>query len=115
MKFKKRIAAVLMMACVLALFPLVKPVAAADTLTLNRAVAINDNQIVLEFSEPIAVNLNGSNRGPWCALRLVGENDTLAWSGGAENAGTALQFPGTMMFLDSKHDRIIWSMTPGGV
>lgn len=115
MRYKKRVAAVLLMVCVLALFPLTKPAAAADTLTLDRAVAINDNQIVLEFSEPIAVNLNGSNRGPWCALRIVGDNDTLVWSGGVENSGTALQFPGTMMFVDSKHDKIIWTITPGGV
>ena len=45
------------------------PAGAADELTLTRAVKINDTQIALEFSEPIAVNLREENRGPFMAVR----------------------------------------------
>jgi hypothetical protein len=37
------------------------PVSAADRkLTIERAVQIGDTQIVIEFSEPIAININQS-------------------------------------------------------
>ncbi len=77
-----------------------------DKLTLDRAIQISDTQIVLEFSAPIAINLERSNRGPYTALRLVEGESTLQWEG-----GQPLQATGNMVFLDEKHDRVLWTIT----
>lgn len=79
-------------------------------LTLERAVQIDDYHIVLEFSEPIAINLHGSNRGPHCSIRVVGDNYTLKWTG-QTNYSTALQFNGALEYVDDKHDRLLFSLT----
>lgn len=79
-------------------------------LTLERAVQIDDYHIVLEFSEPIAINLKGSNRGPHCSIRVVGSNYTLKWTG-QTNYSTALQFNGALEYVDDKHDRLLFSLT----
>ena len=89
------------------------PVSAAERkLTLDRAVLINEKQIILEFSEPIAINLEDTNYGPFIAVRVVNS------SGGLVNVtdkksvyyGDKLQWTGTYQYVDSKHDRLVWTM-----
>lgn len=87
------------------------PTQAEDLLTFDRAVWINDYQIVLEFSEPIAINLLQSSRGPWISIRIVKGNNTLIWTGGSEPYGTALQWSGALQFVDEKHDRILYTIS----
>lgn len=93
------------------------PVSAAErTLTLDRVVQINNNQLVLEFSEPIAVNLKGENYGPWCAIRLNDgsgqpvriNDDTSVYY------GEYLQWAGSIQFTDSRHDRLHWTLSDLG-
>lgn len=107
MNLKKIIALFLLAALLLAGFPVS---AAERKLTLNRAVQINETQIVLEFSEPIALNLN-AKYGPFFALRLVdaGQPTTIT-NVNSVHFGQYLQWPGTVEYIDSKHDRLIWTM-----
>ena len=85
------------------------PAGAADELTLTRAVKINDTQIALEFSEPIAVNLREENRGPFMAVRYTDEDQNLQWDGN-ENEGIPMQFEGSWDFANGSQDTILWTM-----
>ncbi len=115
MKMKKIIVALLAILAIIAGLPVS---AAQRELTFERAVQINDTQIVLEFSEPVAVNIHGNNRGPYVAIRLVN-----GLGGGTLFDKTTdkdplykknLQWPGMLQYLDEKHDRLLWTMTSGG-
>ena len=89
------------------------PVAAAERkLTLDRAILINDKQIILEFSEPIAINLEQSNRGPFIAVRVVNSSGNLVNVTDSSSVyyGEKLQWTGTYQYVDSKHDRLVWTM-----
>ena len=44
--------------------------AQAGDVTLKSATIINDYEIVLEFSEPIALNYHGTNYGPFIDVRM---------------------------------------------
>ena len=90
------------------------PAAAADELKLTRAVKINDTQIVLEFSAPVAVNLHEENRGPFMAIRYTDEQQNLQWDG-AENQGIPRQFEGSWEFVDETQDKIIWTLNENGL
>lgn len=92
--------------CLSICLPLAVKSNAAEKVTLDRAVAISDTQIILEFSEPVAFNYNDSNTGPFTAIRLVDGTDTLLWKG-----DTPMQATGFMTFVDSKHDRVLWTIT----
>lgn len=107
MKIRKIIALFLLAALLLAGLPVS---AAERKLTLDRAVQINETQIVLEFSEPIALNLN-AKYGPYFALRLVdaGQPTTIT-NIKSVYYGEYLQWPGTVKYVDNKHDRLIWTM-----
>lgn len=116
MKTVKRIPAFLLaLALFLGIFsvaglPAQKAQAADRLLTFDRAIQVDDYHIVLEFSEPIAINLKGMNRGPHCSIRIVGSNYSLQWKG-AVTYGTALQWQGSLEYLDSKHDRLVYTLT----
>ncbi len=106
MKFRQFIAMLLLLAVLLAGVC----VQGADRkLTIKRAVMVNDTQIVVEFSEPIAVNKFETNRGPYIAIRLVNS------AGGVQKVnddksphyGTYLQWTGLVQYVDSKHDRLL--------
>ena len=88
------------------------PVQAETPLTMTRAVLINDYQVILEFSEPVAFNLNGSNSGPWISVRVVSDNNnTLIWDG-QPDTGTALQWGGSVSFVDETHNRLLFTIVP---
>ncbi len=82
-------------------------------LTLDKITQISDYALVLEFSEPIAINLFQSSRGPWCAIRIVDGSDTLQFTGGAWEVGQELQFGGSIEYADSKHDKLIFTLQSG--
>jgi hypothetical protein len=108
MKHGKWIVALIL---VLGLFVLAVPSGqtahAARILTFDRAIQINDYQVVLEFSEPIAINLKQQNSGPYCAVRLVtNEKNEL----GKSKEGTILQWKGTIEYADSERDRLVWTL-----
>lgn len=85
------------------------PVAAADrVLTLDRAVQINNTQVVLEFSEPIAVNFHSSNTNPWICIRM-GHS---CYADVCEECGGHLQWWGGIEYVDSNRDRLLFTMTP---
>lgn len=78
-------------------------------LTIKSAAAINDTQVVLEFSGPIAINLQEENRGPFMAIRYVDESGNLVWSGEPEES-TSLQFEGSYTYYNDEHTQILWTM-----
>lgn len=114
MKFNKIIAALLLVVLVLACLPV--SAQQERVLTLKRAVQVNDTQIVLEFSEPIAINLHQHNRGPFCPIRLISSSGGTTRFNSEKhlqhpNYNTILQWNGSLRFLDNKHDRLIWTLT----
>ena len=106
MKMRKILTAMLLVIVLLATLP----VAAQEkrVLTLDRAVQINDTQIVLEFSEPIAVNYHGSNTNPWIAIRM-GQS---CYADVCDECGGHLQWWGGYEYVDSKRDRLLFTMLP---
>ena len=88
-------------------------VQAADRkLTLDRAVAISDTQIILEFSEPIAINKFDSNYGPYISVRLVNSSGGVVriMDDKSPYYGTYLQWTGNTQYVDRKHDRVLFTM-----
>ncbi len=80
-------------------------VSAADEVTVKRVVAIDDYNIVVEFSEGVALNLNGATIGPWIAIRIM-DGSSLLFEG-----PNPCQIGGTCTFLsDGKNDRMIFTM-----
>ena len=78
----------------------VLPAGAADAVTVKNMILVSDNEIVVEFSEPVKIE------APFMALRLVDGNDILQ-KDAEENW---LQFEGYWDFIDETHDKIIWTM-----
>lgn len=79
-----------------------------EWLTVKRAVQVSKNQIVLEFSEPIAIGLTQS-RGPFVGLRLVKKGGNAAIR--TDDDRTNLQWLFSTQFLDAKHDRLLLTMS----
>lgn len=101
------IALVLILGLFAVAVPVTGTVQAARILTFDRAVQINDYQIVMEFSEPIAINLKQQNSGPYCAIRLViNEKNQF----GTSKEGLVLQWKGAIEFADDKHDKLLWTI-----
>ncbi len=106
MKFKQFIAMLLLLVVLLAGVC----VQGADRkLTIKRAVLINDTQVVVEFSEPIAINKFETNRGPFIAIRLVNSSGAVqkVTDDKSPHYGTYLQWTGLVQYVDSKHDRLV--------
>lgn len=80
-------------------------VSAADELVVERVVAIDDYNIVVEFSDSVAFNLNGSAIGPWVAIRVMDGASLISDSGGPAQIG------GTVNFIsDGTTSRMIFTM-----
>lgn len=115
MKFRKIMIALL----AVMLFLCCLPVQAAEEtpLTVKRAILINDNQVVIEFSEPIALNYHQSNRGPHIAIRFINKNGALQKFTDCDVVSpyydVNLQWNGTHQFVDGNRDRLIWTKTDG--
>ncbi len=101
---KKTFRAIAIMLVCLLIMPIC--VSANSGITLDRAIAISETQIVLEFSEPVAFNYTYQNAGPYTAIRLVNGSDALIW-----NESIPMQATGSMSYLDSKHDRVLWTIS----
>lgn len=84
------------------------PVQAEPVLTMDRAVMVNDSQIIMEFSEPVAINLLGSNSGPFAAVRLVDNKNFIQTS--RDSQAQYLQWLGTLEYVDEKKDRLIFTI-----
>ena len=107
----KRLAALLLGLILLAVMLPATSALASDQVYLERAICINDTQIVLEFSEPIAINLKKQNAGPWICIRvLYPDNNTVT---GGPREDNCLQASGVWEFVDDKQDRILWTMDIG--
>lgn len=74
----------------------------SPVLYVEECVQISDTQIIIKFSEPIAINMHKSNRGPYIALRIVNDANELQWSG-----ESPLQWDGPCYFVGSKHDTLL--------
>lgn len=114
MKMKKAIISLLLILVLLA----ATPVGAQDRkLTLDRAVQISDTEIVLEFSEPIAINLFTESSGPFMGVRIVAKHggvkriDDL----NSEYNGKYMQWTGTYVYLDNRHDRVLWTINTDAI
>lgn len=87
--------------------PAAGTVHAARILTFDRAIQINDYQVVLEFSEPIAINVKEQNSGPYVAIRMV-INEKNQY--GTSKEGKVLQWKGTIEYADANHDKLVWTI-----
>ncbi len=106
MKKMRMIVALLLAVCLLTALPLAVQ-AGEEELTLDRVVQVSDTQLVMEFSEPIAVSLNETAE-PWVSIRAVrpGQGNPQR----ADDGSTYLQWQVTLMFLDAKHDRVLCTL-----
>ncbi len=92
------------------------PISAKERkLTLKRAVQVSDTQIVMEFSEPIAINMHGENNGPYIAIRVVNSmGDSTRLDKKEEvlhaNYNQVIQWHGTLNYVDEKHDRLVMTI-----
>lgn len=113
MKLKRIIIALLVVLLCLGCLPV--QATEDNTLKIERAVMINDKQIVIEFSEPVAFNFHEKNRGPHIAVRLIDALGRLIKFTKCDILdpyyGMNMQWNGTHQFVDSKHDRIIWTIS----
>ena len=91
---------ILAIVAVFAVTMFVLPAGAADKVTVNKMILVSDNEIVVEFSEPVKIE------APFMALRLVDGNDILQ----KDADDNWLQFEGYWDFVDDTHDKIIWTM-----
>jgi hypothetical protein len=75
--------------------------------TLDRVVQVNKNQIICEFSEPIAINIT-QEKGPFVAIRVV-----KAGGGGLRRTETnaRMEWQFSIQYLDAKHDRLLCTMS----
>lgn len=113
MKMKKILSMLLLVAVLLTGFTVS---AAERKLTLDRAVQINDTQIILEFSEPIAINKYQENVGPFTAIRLLTDGQPTRISDAKSlYYGEYLQWAGSLEYVDSKHDRLVWTIYQSAV
>jgi len=108
MKMKKMIIALLLVVLLASVC-----VQASDRkLTLDRAIAISDTQIILEFSEPIAINKYETNSGPFVVVRYVNSGGGVyrIMDDKSPDYGTYLQWTGALNYVDSKHDRLVFTV-----
>lgn len=109
MKIKQITAVILLLVVLLAGLPVS---AAERKLTLNRAIQINSTQIILEFSEPIAIGKMTEGRKPAMLLRIVNSSGVLQQINDIKspNYKAILQWEGTIRYTDSKHNRVVWTL-----
>ena len=86
------------------------PVLANKELTVTECIQISDTELIIKFSEPVAVNLHDTNRGPWIALRIVDGGHVLQYDG-----ANPLQYQGECSFVGSSHDIILFKYGSEGV
>lgn len=116
MKMKK---CLILLLVVLLLMSCLPASAAQDRkLTVERAIMINDNQIVVEFSEPVAFSLH-ARYAPYVCIRMVSDTGGVSVVAAADtddpnNIGKHLQWGGQLQFVDDKHDRAIWTFSNVG-
>ena len=113
MKMKRFIITLLLLAILLSC---VGVSATERRLTMDRAIMINDSQIVVEFSEPIAMNKFETHpwaTAPWISVRLVDSSGGLQRITDAKSPyyDVRTQWAGSVMYVDSKHDRLIFTFT----
>jgi hypothetical protein len=111
MKMKRFIITLLLLAILLSC---VGVSATERKLTMDRAIMINDSQIVVEFSEPIAMNKFETHpwgTAPWISVRLVDSSGGLQRITDAKSPyyDVRTQWGGSVMYVDSKHDRLIFT------
>lgn len=113
MKMKRFIITLLLLAILLSC---VGVSATERRLTMDRAIMINDSQIVVEFSEPIAMNKFETHpwaTAPWISVRLVDSSGGLQRITDKKSPyyDVRTQWAGSVMYVDSKHDRLIFTFT----
>jgi len=102
----KKLVAFILALCLLAALPLAIQ-AEEKAVTMDRVIMVNDTQLVMEFSEPIAVRLNEETE-PWVSVRAVkpGQGNPQR----ADDGVTYLQWQVGLMYLDAKHDRLLGTL-----
>ena len=117
MKLKKKIVFLLVVVLFLGCMPAYAT--QENTLKIERAVLINDTQVVIEFSEPIAFNFHQKNRGPHIAIRLIDSHGYMIKHTRCEVTDAYynrnMQWNGSHQFVDDQHDRIIWTIADGNL
>lgn len=107
MKRVKACVVLLAVVCLLASVPFSAQAQEEPWLTLDRVVQVSKNQIICEFSEPIAVNVT-QEKGPFVAIRVVKEG-----GGGLRRtkSDARMEWQFGIQYLDAKHDRLLCTMS----
>ena len=91
--------------------------AADRELKMERAIQINDTQIVIEFSEPIMFDFNQEGVSPWIAIRLVSTDGYVQKVTDMKSPyyGNYLQWEGSILYVDIKHYRLLFTLTSSAI
>ena len=82
-----------------------------DLLTLDRVIQVSDTEIVLEFSEPVALNKFLTNRGPYAAIRWVNTSNGVGYTLNEYGVnGDAMQWTGDLSYIGDDHSKLLWKI-----
>ncbi len=110
-RVKHLLAFVLALGMMLAALPGVQ--AAEEYVTATRAIQVSDTEIVIEFSEPIAIDFHQEGSGPWISVRLMNASDVVQYHGEGDSR-TAMQWAAAgIEFLDDNRDRLLYTIRSG--
>lgn len=102
------------LALVMVCLPLAGTVQAQELerLTMDRVVQINENQLVVEFSGPVAINVNETNSdGPFAAIRVVTKSGGVLRADDFDTSRVYLQWRMGLQYVDEKHDRLLCTIS----
>ena len=114
MKRIKRLGALLLvLGLCAALAGLTVPRAADDGyIRMTNVVQISDKELLIEFSEPIAFNVNNVNRGPFVCIRFVNKSDTVVWLNNDSKTKQAIQWQGSISTLRNDRSKLVFGCFP---
>lgn len=113
MKRIKRLGALLLvLGLCAALAGLTVPRAADDGyIRMTNVIQISDKELLIEFSEPIAFNVNNGNRGPFICIRFVNKSDTVVWLNNDSKTKQAIQWQGSISTLRNDRSKLVFTLT----
>jgi len=104
---KRIITTILSMIICLSALLIAAPAAVAEEnelLLVEDVVLVDDAHLIIKFNQPVAINMNGDNRGPWIALRIVDDANNYQI---ADDGSMVLQWNCLTEFTDDNHDTIV--------
>lgn len=78
---------------------------------MTNVIQISDKELLIEFSEPIAFNVNNVNRGPFICIRFVNKSDTVVWLNNDSKTKQAIQWQGSISTLRNDRSKLVFTLT----